>query len=217
MIRIKICCIASIAEAQIAINAGANALGLVGRMPSGPGPIADEIAYKVCRYAPPGIETFMLTSELTAEGIISHYNRVLPTTIQVVDYVGRAVLEKVKRALAHVRLVQVVHITDGSELAMIEELGDVVSAFLLDSGNTRLAVKELGGTGRTHDWAISRRFVEASPVPVFLAGGLKAENAAEAIQTVQPYGLDICSGVRREGALDGKKLSAFINAANNTL
>jgi phosphoribosylanthranilate isomerase len=212
LIRIKICCIASITEAKLAIDAGASAIGVVGKMPSGPGPIEDAVAYEICRYAPPGVDTFMLTSKMTAADIVAHYHRVLPTTIQIVDYVGRQVLEEVKQAIPQVKLVQVVHITNGSELAMIEELGDFVSGFLLDSGNTSLAVKELGGTGRTHNWAISKEFVEKSPKPVFLAGGLNPGNARMAIDAVHPYGLDICSGLRTDGALDPVKLRAFMRA-----
>ena len=91
-------------------------------------------------------------------------------------------------------------------------VGPQVDAVLLDSGDQRLAVKQLGGTGRRHDWAVSLRIREALEVPVFLAGGLNAWNAARAIQDVGPFGLDICSGVRTDGALDEAKLSSFMAA-----
>jgi phosphoribosylanthranilate isomerase len=87
-----------------------------------------------------------------------------------------------------------------------------VDALLFDSGNPSLAVKELGGTGRVHDWSISRRIREQVNVPVFLAGGLNAGNAAEAARQVRPFGLDICSGVRTDGRLDESKLRAFVEA-----
>lgn len=86
---------------------------------------------------------------------------------------------------------------------------DRVDALLLDSGNQKLAVKELGGTGRTHDWRISRQIVETVPVPVFLAGGLTPENVSTAIQEVRPFGLDVCSGLRTNGKLDGEKVKRF--------
>ncbi len=84
-----------------------------------------------------------------------------------------------------------------------------VDAILLDSGNQKLAVKELGGTGRTHDWRISRQIVESVHVPVFLAGGLTPENVLVAIRKVRPFGLDICSGLRTNGHLDEEKVQQF--------
>ena len=87
-----------------------------------------------------------------------------------------------------------------------------VDAILLDSGNQSLAIKELGGTGRTHDWSLSRRIREAIDVPIFLAGGLNPTNVAAAIREVQPFGIDVCSGLRTEGDLDPQKLSEFIRA-----
>jgi phosphoribosylanthranilate isomerase len=87
-----------------------------------------------------------------------------------------------------------------------------VNAVLLDSGNRKLAVKELGGTGRTHDWSLSRTIRERIGVPVFLAGGLTPENVNQAIKEVGPFGLDVCSGVRTDGKLDKAKLQRFFAA-----
>jgi phosphoribosylanthranilate isomerase len=88
-----------------------------------------------------------------------------------------------------------------------------VNAILLDSGNPSAAVKELGGTGRVHDWELSRRIREAVDVPVYLAGGLRPENVAEAVARVGPFGLDVCSGVRSDGRLDRDKVEGLIRAA----
>ena len=78
-----------------------------------------------------------------------------------------------------------------------------------------MAVKELGGTGRTHDWSLSRAIREAINVPLFLAGGLKPENVAQAIEEVGPFGLDLCSGVRTDGKLDVNKLTQFVENARS--
>jgi phosphoribosylanthranilate isomerase len=67
----------------------------------------------------------------------------------------------------------------------------------------------LGGTGRAHDWAISRKIREAIEKPLYLAGGLTPDNVARAIETVQPFGVDVCSGVRTDGKLDERKLVAL--------
>ncbi|RYC67859.1 MULTISPECIES: phosphoribosylanthranilate isomerase [Spirosoma] len=211
--RLKICCISSIDEARLAIRLGADALGLVGRMPSGPGVVADELAAAVVRATPPPVATFMLTSERTVADILAHQQRVGANTIQLVDAVPAGTYAQLRDALPAVKLVQVIHVIDEQNIA--EALAAVeagADALLLDSGNPNLAVKELGGTGRQHNWLISRQIVAQSSVPVFLAGGLHAGNVRQAIEQVQPFGLDICSGVRTNGYLDERKLDAFLAA-----
>ncbi|WP_421827167.1 phosphoribosylanthranilate isomerase [Larkinella sp.] len=207
--RVKICCISSVEEARLAVGAGASAVGLVGRMPSGPGVIGDELIRTIAQTVPPPIATFLLTSEPTAEAVIEHHRRVFTNTIQLVDALPPGSYQTLRAALPGIKLVQVIHVLD--ELSIDEALASAeeVDALLLDSGNPKLAVKELGGTGRRHDWTLSRRIVEQSRVPVFLAGGLNPENVRQAIDTVQPFGLDICSGVRTNGKLDPDKLTRF--------
>lgn len=209
--RVKICCISSIAEAQLAIQLGADALGLVGRMPSGPGVVGDELAAQIVRATPPPIATFMLTSERSVADIIAHQERVGANTIQIVDAVLPETYAELHKALPAVKLVQVIHVIDERNIdEALKAVQDGADALLLDSGNPTLAVKELGGTGRVHNWQVSRQIVGQSPVPVFLAGGLNPENVRQAIEIVQPFGLDICSGVRSNGNLDEEKLEAFM-------
>jgi phosphoribosylanthranilate isomerase len=109
-------------------------------------------------------------------------------------------------------LVQVVHVTGPEAVDYAAEVATKVDALLLDSGNPALAVKQLGGTGRTHDWTLSLRIRDAVKVPVFLAGGLTAANVGEAIAVVQPFCVDVCSGVRTDGHLGPAKLRAFFDA-----
>ena len=211
--RIKICCIASIAEAKMAIGYGASAVGLVGRMPSGPGPIKDELIAKIARTVPPPVATFLLTCETAAREIVRHHQRVHTNTIQIVDALAEGAYQDIWRQLPNVKIVQVIHVIDEKSVDEAVQISEQVDALLLDSGNPNLKVKELGGTGRVHDWRFSKKIVEQSKVPVFLAGGLNASNVREAIEAVQPYGLDLCSGVRTNGDLDKKKLEAFFRAA----
>ncbi len=211
--RIKICCISSVDEAMLAIRSGASALGLVGSMPSGPGVITDELIFEIAKSVPPPIGTFLLTSETKAEDIIAHHAKVLTNTIQIVDALSDGSYRQIKAALPFVKLVQVIHVLDEASVDEAVRISEEVHALLLDSGNPNLAVKVLGGTGNTHNWKLSRKIVEQSKVPVFLAGGLKAENVKQAIDEVQPFGLDLCSGVRTDKQLDKKKLEAFFKAA----
>lgn len=210
--RIKICCIASVAEAQLAIRHGASALGLVSAMPSGPGPIAEELIAAIAAQIPPPIATFLLTSLQDADAVIEQQRRCGCNTLQLVDTFPIHGYAKLRRALPGVRVVQVIHVLDEASVAEAVAVAPHVDALLLDSGNPALAVKELGGTGRTHDWELSRQIVAAVARPVFLAGGLHAENVAAAIRAVRPFGIDVCSGVRTAGALDPTRLAAFMQA-----
>ena len=209
IMRVKICCISSVEEARLAVGAGASAIGLVGRMPSGPGVIGDELIRTITQTVPPPIATFLLTSEPTAEAVIEHHRRVFTSTIQLVDALPPGSYRTLRAALPGIKLVQVIHVLDEVSIDEALAAAEEVDALLLDSGNPKLAVKELGGTGRRHDWTLSRRIVEQSRMPVFLAGGLNPENVRQAIDTVQPFGLDICSGVRTNGKLDQDKLAQF--------
>lgn len=182
-------------------------------MPSGPGPIADELIKALAKTVPPPIATFLLTSEQTASGIVEHHHRTKTNTIQIVDELEGREYELIRSELPNVKLVQVIHVVGERSVDEAAEIAPHVDAILLDSGNPSLAVKELGGTGRRHDWRLSRKIVETCGKPVFLAGGLNAENVRDAIEMVQPFGLDVCSGVRTEGKLDALKLEKFFNAA----
>jgi phosphoribosylanthranilate isomerase len=211
--RIKICCIQSAEEARLAVARGADALGLVGTMPSGPGPIGDELIAAIAARVPPPVATFLLTSETEAEAIIAHARRCRTNTLQLVDRITDDVYPRLRQALPGIKLVQVIHV--GGEEAFAQALAAAAhaDALLLDSGQPHAAIKVLGGTGRVHDWAVSRRIVEAAPCPVFLAGGLRADNVGAAIATVRPFGVDLCTGVRRaDYALAREKLEAFVAA-----
>jgi phosphoribosylanthranilate isomerase len=212
---VKICCIKSSEEARVAIRHGASALGLVSAMPSGPGPIPEDLIAKIVAQVPAFVATFLLTSRQDAASIIDQQHRTRVNTIQLVDTLAISDLQDLRRALPAVRLVQVIHVEGPESLAEAKAVAPHVDAILLDSGRPRAAVKEFGGTGRVHDWSVSVRIREAVPVPVFLAGGLKPENVREAIEQVGPFGVDICTGVRTNGSLDETKLSAFFQAVRS--
>ncbi len=212
-LRIKICCISSINEAKIAVESGASAIGLVGRMPSGPGPIPDDLIRQIALTVPPPVGTFLLTSEISVNEIIKHHERTRTNTIQLVDLLSDGTYSQLKSALPSVKIVQVIHVIDEKSVNLAIKISDSVDALLLDSGNPNLKIKELGGTGRVHNWKLSRKIRDNSRCPVFLAGGLTPENVRQAIEEVQPFAVDVCSGVRTNGKLDKQKLMDFINNA----
>ena len=210
--KIKICCISSLEEAFLAIKHGADALGLVGNMPSGPGVISDELISQITKHVPPPIATFLLTSERKASDIIAHHQKVQTNTIQIVDSLLEMDYAKIREAIPTVKIVQVIHVLNEKQIDEALEIEPWVDAILLDSGNPNLKVKILGGTGNAHDWKLSRKIREAVNKPVFLAGGINAQNVQQAIAEVNPYGIDLCSSVRTNGQLDASKLDIFFKA-----
>jgi phosphoribosylanthranilate isomerase len=210
--RVKICCLRSVVEASIAIRHGASALGLVSAMPSGPGVIAEELIAGIAATVPPGIATFLLTSQRDADSIIAQQRRCRVNTLQLCDAVEPDCHAKLREALPGIALVQVIHVTGPESVDEALSVAGSVDTLLLDSGNQKLAVKELGGTGRTHDWRISRQIVQSVRLPVFLAGGLTPENVAAAVCEVRPFGVDVCSGLRNDGNLDEEKVKKFFHS-----
>ncbi len=208
--RVKICCIKTIEEARLAIRYGASAIGLVSEMPSGPGVISEDVIREIAAIIPPGISSFLLTSKRDTKDIIEQQKRCGVNTIQICDRITGGSYEDLRKAMPGISIVQVIHVTGPEAIEEALSVSPYVKGILLDSGKPDLKIKELGGTGRTHNWAVSRKIRERVSVPVFLAGGLRAENVADAIREVEPFGVDVCSGVRTGGKLDEKKLSDFM-------
>ena len=211
--RLKVCCIASIEEAALALSHGATAIGLVSAMPSGPGVIDEARIREIAAWAPPSARTFLLTSRTAPTEIVEQVKASGVNTVQVVDALGPGAYTVLRALLPRVRLVQVIHVRGAEAVEEALAAAPLVDELLLDSGNPGARVKELGGTGRVHDWTLSRRIVEESGVPVWLAGGLRAENVVAAIAAVGPTGVDVCSGVREAGLLSAARLERFARAA----
>ena len=207
--RIKVCCISSIEEAQLAIRAGVSALGLVSEMPSGPGVLAWDTIAEIAAIVPPGIASFLLTSSQDAASIIAEQRMTKANTIQIVDELLDDEYQEIRTALPGIGIVQVIHVNDASALDEALRIAPNVDALLLDSGQPHAATKTLGGTGNAHDWHVSADIVKKTNKPVYLAGGLKPENIQEAIRLVRPFGVDVCSGLRVDNRLDSERLRLF--------
>lgn len=215
MVRVKVCCVSSRDEARLAVASGASAVGFVSAMPSGPGVIPEAEIARITEAIPPSVGTFLLTASRDPDHIIEQQRRCRVNTLQLVDRQAIGTYARLRDALPGVSLVQVVHVTGAGARGEAERVAPHVDALLLDTGNPDAPVRELGGTGRIHDWSISAAIREAAGVPVFLAGGLDAGNVARAIQTVRPFAVDLCSRIRTRGALDAEKLVAFMRAVEH--
>lgn len=216
-VRFKVCCIGSVAEAKLAIDHGAHAIGLVSSMPSGPGVIPDLLIAEIAASIPPGVSSFLLTSSTDVDQIVDQQRRSGVNTIQLCDELTADQIRGLRSSLPGIAIVQVVHVADETSISSAVKASRAAHGLLLDSGNTSAAIKELGGTGRTHDWRLSRQIVEAVDVPVYLAGGLTPGNVGEAVDEVRPFGVDVCSGLRTNGRLDQEKLLRFARALEGPL
>jgi phosphoribosylanthranilate isomerase len=210
--RLKVCCIASVEEARLAVSAGADALGLVGPMPSGAGVIDEELIREIALTIPPPVARFLLTSAETADEIAEAAETAAVDTVQIVRHIAPEEYPALRLRLRGRRLVQVVHVEDAAAVDLARRYAPLADALLLDSGRPRAATPEFGGTGRVHDWRISREIVAAVGKPVFLAGGIKPHNVADAIAAVRPYAVDVCSGVRVDNRLNAARLAALVAA-----
>ncbi|GMQ83237.1 MAG: phosphoribosylanthranilate isomerase [Rhodothermia bacterium] len=213
-LRVKICCISSLDEARLAIEAGADALGLVSEMPSGPGVIDEHVIAEIVASVPTTVDTFLLTSKTDPVDIQIQVEQSGANTIQLVDWLGIESLQELRDRCPNTRLVQVIHIESAAQIQMALDIESDVDALLLDSGKPYASRRELGGTGRIHDWSISEQICQAVSVPVFLAGGLNETNIREAIRSVNPYGVDLCSSVRTNGSLDVRKIAVFFETVS---
>lgn len=196
----------------MAIEQGASAVGLVSEMPSGPGPIPEDLIREIAARIPPAIASFLLTSKQDVDEIIEQQRRAGANTLQICDRLNHGEHQRLRKALPGISIVQVIHVTGPEAVEEAIAVAPGVDAILLDSGNQKLPIKELGGTGRTHDWQLSTQIREAIDIPLFLAGGLKPENIRDAIDRVRPFGVDVCSGLRTDGELDHNKLRDFFKA-----
>lgn len=199
----------------MAINYGASAIGLVSEMPSGPGVIQEELITEIALSVPKSISTFLLTSKRDTASIIEQQKRCKVNTIQICDSIEEGNYTDFRKELPEIKIIQVIHVVDESSIDEAISIAPLVDGLLLDSGNLNSSVKELGGTGRTHNWALSKAIVKSIQTPVWLAGGLNPENIVDAINAVSPFGVDLCSGVRSDGKLDELKLAQFVKNINS--
>lgn len=214
--RVKICCISSLDELRLAVNHGADALGFVGPMPSGTGILGNDVIASLAPSVPPPVATFLLTCETSPEAIVAHARYCGTNTVQIVDHIEPDDYQVLRAGLPGIRLVQAIHVEGPQTIDYAVTMGKLADALLLDSGRLSAPVRELGGTGRTHDWSLSRTIVQATSCPAFLAGGLRPENVGKAIREVQPFGVDLCTGLRPNNHLDPIRLKAFMEEVART-
>lgn len=213
--RVKVCGIRRAEDAVLAARLGADAIGmLVGQRHRSEDFLQPAQARAIAAACPPLVTPVLVTHYDEPAPVAAIARELRVTTIQMHSDCTAATLRELRLALPGVRLVRALHTADAHVLDSVRALAEWVDAFILDSANP--ADDRVGGTGLTHDWSISRRIVEASPVPVILAGGLDGDNVAAAIATVRPYGVDANTRLRGgDGFKHPAKVGAFARAAKS--
>ncbi len=210
--RVKICGIKTLEDALAAAEAGADELGFHVGLTGARAPLEADNVAKIIAELPENVESVMVTSVTEAEQLIQLARK---TGAQVIQLYGDATPETigdVRKALPGIKVWKVLNVSDESSIEKAKEYQDSADAIALDTLNKETGVR--GGTGKTHDWNISKKIVESISIPVILAGGLNPENVADAVKTVHPYGLDVNSGVSNpDGSKNIEKVKAFVQAA----
>lgn len=208
--RVKICGIRSVEDALTAISAGADAVGfLVGITHLAEDKISNEEAKKIIDYLPPFVSTVAVTHLQDIDKIVEMCEYLGVNTLQIHDYLSPENVLECKKRLPGIKLLKAIHVMQSCDeaLEMSHSYENIVDAIILDSRTK----DRLGGTGNVHDWNISKKIVEEISIPVILAGGLTDENVYDAVKKVNPYAVDVNSGVEMNGFKDFKKVKRFVD------
>ncbi|NLZ30120.1 MAG: phosphoribosylanthranilate isomerase [Methanomicrobiales archaeon] len=212
--RVKFCGTTSRMDMQCAIDAGCDALGFImGVVHQSSDVVTPAEAAEMIRWLPPFIEPVAVTHLQDPEDLIKLVRDSRCTTLQIQNTIEPFATDAIRDALPFVKIVKAVHVMDESAIRTGKLYEPYVDALLLDS-RTR---EKIGGTGIPHDWNISAEIVANSAIPVILAGGLTPENVAGAIRRVRPYGVDVHTGIKKDGIRDPEKTLAFAREARGAL
>ena len=204
-VRVKVCGITNREDLEVAVDAGADALGFVVDVPESPRSISLDRARDLVEATPPFVQGVLVSVFDTVDRLETLCSCLAPDAVQVTGTLPRdAICEQF-------RGIQVIH-----AVAVNDQAGEVLpSAVRCDAVLTDSCVPGAhGGTGKPHNWNVSRAIKELiAPTPLILAGGLTPGNVRAAIETVRPYAVDVSSGVEaRAGIKDPAKIRAFIQA-----
>jgi phosphoribosylanthranilate isomerase len=209
-VRAKICGLTREEDLAVAVAAGADAVGFLVGVPLSPRNLTLERAETLLGQVPVFVDSVVVTAPKSIEWLVEVCERLKPSAIQIH---GKEQLDssKIRERIKHSRLIKTMYVTEDSlNESVIDDL-KTFDAVLLDS----FIRGQYGGTGKVHDWTLSRQIKEAvDPVSVILAGGLNPENVKEAIMAVEPYAVDVASGVEANpGIKDQGKVRAFLENA----
>ena len=208
---VKICGIRRQEDALIATELGADAIGLlVGQRHNSPDFISTTVARDISRALPASVEAVLVTHVEDLDELERLLQESEIRTLQLHSEIAPSSVERLRGRLPHLKIFKSVNIISADSVAYPEAFEKLVDGFVVDSIN--VATDQVGGTGKTHDWSVSRQIVMRYPeVPIILAGGLNSENVRSAIEYVHPFGVDVNSGTKApNGFKDARKMQEFI-------
>ena len=206
-VKVKICGIRRREDARLAIDRGADAIGvLVGQQHPSPDFISAELASCILRDLPPFVSGVLVTHVDQPKDLLGLIKQVKPSAVQIHSAMPPDALAAVRRHHPELPLLKVVHANGPNPIATIRAYAGLINGVVSDSCNP--ATGQVGGTGMPHDWAVSAQLARQGGLPLILAGGLTPNNVAAAIAQVSPWGVDVNSGVKGD---DGFKSDARLN------
>ncbi len=213
--RVKICGTRNVEEARMIVASGADALGfLIGLVEPNPDQIAPEEAAEIIAQLPPSVSSVLVTQQTDPQVVADLCCCARASAVQLHGGFAPEQIPELRRQVPSVTMIQVVHVAGPDSKMAALHAANFADAILLDSPRHGGA----GGTGKTHDWNLSREIVRACSKPVILAGGLTPENVELAIRTVGPSAVDVHSGVEDgQGNKSKEKLVRFVTRARQAL
>lgn len=208
-VKVKICGITSPEDLTLAVDVGADALGFVVDVPESPRDLSIAQAKDLVTRVPVSVESVVVTVFRSIDRLEQICRELRPNAIQL--HGAPALSPKIRRKLPRLRMIGAFSVNSDSQLVTTIHWVRGFDAVLVDTFDA----ERIGGTGKTHDWNVSRQVREKiSPTPLILAGGLTSHNVKEATGIVKPYAVDVSSGVENApGRKDRNKLFSFIRNA----
>lgn len=212
MVKVKICGVTRVEDALECARLGADAVGVIVEVSvDTPRKVSADKARKIFEALPRGIERFSVIMPRNAEEAAHLFRSVNPDVIQLHGKEPLSLVEALKEELP-CKLTKTIHVLDSSSLEEAKEYSKYCDYILLDTPS-----KTGGGSGRVHDWTISRGIVEELDIPVILSGGLNPENIGNAVKMVKPHYVDVSSGVESgPGVKDSEIIRRFIVKAKSS-
>lgn len=208
-VRVKICGLTSLRDLQWAVEAGADAVGFVVGVPESPRNISLDDARRLIDATPVFVDPVVVTVYEDLKQLKKIRRILNPRIIQIHGSI--CMHDEIRKIFSDAQIIRALHAKNDEIVKFAVETSERFDALLLDS----YAPGKLGGTGKTHDWTLSRRVRDAVyPKPFILAGGLNPKNVKKAICTVRPFAVDVSSGVESSpGVKDSEKIFEFVKKA----
>jgi phosphoribosylanthranilate isomerase len=210
-VRVSVCAAKNEEDVRAVVAGGADAVGvLVQTRHTAEDAVDLHVAAKILDIVPPYVSRYAVTHAAALEDLITCVDELPIDTLQLHDHVLPQVVTRLRTLRPHLRILKAVHVTN--EIPSVQPWGELCDGLVFDTVN--LAEDRIGGTGKVHDWRLTRVAQGTIATPVILAGGLTPENVCQAVRAVRPWAVNVNSGVELNGMKSEQLVREFVNAAN---